>query len=433
MPDRGGPAMCKDGVGVSIVKPDALHKVTGKAVFAADIFRPGMLVGKVLRSTVVHAQIESIDISEAVKIPGVVKILTADDVPGPNGVGIVIKDEPVLCKDKIRRIGDALALVAAETEEAAEQALQLIRVNIREIPAVFDVREAMQPDAPQVHASNLLHLRKIRKGDVEAAFAAADVIVENRYTTQRMEHAYIEPEAGIAEYDGSMLTIWVSTQNTHFDRREVARNLNIGVNRVRIIQTVTGGGFGGKLDISVQCYLALLAYHTGRAVKMVYSREESIESSVKRHPYIIDYKTGAAKDGRLTAVKTVIIGDTGAYASYGSAVLIRAAVHCTGPYEVPNVYADAYAVYTNNPIAGAMRGFGVPQMAFAHESQMDQVAEKLGMSPAKIRLINCLRPGSVTATGQLLKNSIGILSTIEQAVGQAQKAGNAFAEWEAEK
>ncbi|WP_434130895.1 xanthine dehydrogenase family protein molybdopterin-binding subunit [Sporomusa sphaeroides] len=418
--------MHNGGVGVSVVKPDAWSKVTGKALFAADMVRPGMLVGKVLRSTVPHALIDRIDTGEASRLPGVVKILTAADIPGPNGVGIVIKDEPVLCKDKIRRVGDALALVAAETEAAAEQALKLIKVYSREIPAVFDAVAAMDEAAPQVHDRNILHLRKIRKGDVEAGFAAADVIVENRYTTQRMEHAYIEPEAGLAEYDGSMLTIWVSTQNTHFDRREVARTLNLSVNRVRIIQAVTGGGFGGKLDISVQCYLGLLAYHTGRPVKMVYSREESIISSVKRHPYIIDYKSGADKDGRLTAVKAVIIGDTGAYASYGPAVLIRAAVHCTGPYEVPNVYADAYAVYTNNPTAGAMRGFGVPQMAFAHESQMDQLAEKLGLSPVVIRLKNCLQPGATTATGQVLQHSIGIMATIRQAAGRAQKYGNIF-------
>ena len=309
--------MKHDGIGVSVNKPDALRKVTGQALFAADIRRPGMLVGKVLRSTVPHALIESIDIREAARLPGVVKILLADDVPGTNGVGIVIKDEPVLCKDKIRRIGDALALVAAESEEAAAEALQLIKVTIKEIPAVFDVREAMSPDAPQVHGNNILRVQKIRKGDVAAGFAAAAVIVENQYTTQRMEHAYIEPEAGVAEYDGDMLTMWVSTQNTHFDRREVARVLNIGINRVRVIQAVTGGGFGGKLDISVQCYLGLLAYYTKRPVQMVYTREESMISTVKRHPYIIEYKSGATRDGRLTAVKTTIIGDTGAYASYG--------------------------------------------------------------------------------------------------------------------
>lgn len=421
--------MSGSGVGASVKKADAIPKVTGAAVFAADIQKPGMLFAKVLRSKVAHAELTGIDTSEAARQPGVVRVLTADDVPGPNGVGIIIKDEPVLCKDKIRRMGDALALVVAESEEAAAAACALVKVSYRELPTVFDAREAMKPGAPVVHSTNVLGVQRIRKGDVEAAFAQADIIVENTYTTQMVEHAYIEPEAGVGEYDGDVLTLWVSTQNVHFDRKEVARNLKLPVNKVRIIQTVTGGGFGGKLDISVQCYLALAAYHTRRPVKMVYTREESMISSAKRHPYYIEYKTGATKEGKLLAVKTTIIGDTGAYASYGPAVLIRAAVHATGPYEVPNVYADAFTVYTNNPMAGAMRGFGVPQMAFAHESQMDQVAERAGISPVDVRQLNCLRAGGVTATGQVLASSVGILATIEQAAEQAGIICGNCSEW----
>ena len=189
------------------------------------------------------------------------------------------------------------------------------------------------------------------------------------------------------------------------------------------MKAVTGGGFGGKLDISVQCYIALLAYYTRRPVKLVYTREESMVSSSKRHPYYIEYKTGATKDGKLTALQAKIIADTGAHASFGPGVVTRGAVHATGPYEVPNVWAEAYSVYTNNPMAGAMRGFGVPQMAFAHESQMNLLAEKLGITPIEIRLRNALVPGSVTATGQVLKNSVGIKTTIEQAVQAAERAG----------
>jgi CO/xanthine dehydrogenase Mo-binding subunit len=421
--------MSGSGVGASIKKNDAIPKVTGAAVFAADIKRPGMLFAKVLRSKVAHAELTGIDISEAVRQPGVVRVLTADDVPGPNGVGIIIKDEPVLCKDKIRRMGDALALVVAESEEAAAAACAFIKVSYRELTPVFDAREAMKPGAPIVHSTNVLGTQRIRKGDVEAAFAQADIIVENTYTTQMVQHSFIEPEAGVAEYDGDMLTLWVSTQNVHFDRKEVARNMKMPVNKVRVVQAVTGGGFGGKLDISVQCYLALAAYYTRRPVKMVYTREESMIASSKRHPYYIEYKTGATKEGKLLAVKTTIIGDTGAYASYGPAVLIRAAVHATGPYEVPNVYADAFTVYTNNPMAGAMRGFGVPQMAFAHESQMDMVAERAGITPVAVRQLNCLRPGSATATGQVLKNSVGILETIEQAAEQAGIICGMCSEW----
>jgi len=414
--------MSHSGVGASVSRRDAKPKARGETLFAADIVRPGMLYGKVLRSTVPHAVLEEVDISQALKYPGVVAVLTAKDIPGGNGVGILIKDEPVLVNDKIRRIGDAIALVAAETEAAATAALKEIKVKWKELSALFTTQEAMAKDAVQIHDSaNVLSVRKIRSGNVEEAFANCDVIVENTYTTQMVEHAYIEPEAGVADYDGNMVTVWVSTQNVHFDRREVARTLGLGENRVRIIQATTGGGFGGKLDISVQCYIALLAFKTGRPVKMVYSREESMISSVKRHPYIIEYKSGATADGKLQAVKVSIIGDTGAYASYGPAVLTRAAVHATGPYAVPNVYIDAYTVYTNNPAAGAMRGFGVPQVAFAHESQMDLLAEKLGLSPFEFRMRNVLCSGSVTATGQLLQHSVGIGAALEKAMEKAEK------------
>ena len=414
--------MKHSGVGSSILKPDAIAKVTGKALFAADLKRPGMVYAKVVRSETAHAVIEAIDTSAAAAVPGVIAVFTAKDVPGTNGVGMIIKDEPVLVGEKIRRYGDAVALVVAETEEIAIEAGKKIRLTLKELPAYFDAQSAMAPDAVAIHgSSNILTVRKIRKGDVEAAFAASSVIIEKRYTTQWVEHAYIEPEAGLAEYDGKIVTVWVSTQNVHFDRKEVARNLGIGVHQVRIVQAVTGGGFGGKLDISVQCYLALAAFKTGRSVKMVWQREESMIASAKRHPYIIDYKMGATAEGKLLALKANIVGDTGAYASYGPAVITRAAVHATGPYEIPNVYVDAYGVYTNNPQAGAMRGFGVPQMAFAHETHMDLLAEELGMSPFEVRMLNVLRPGGMTATGQVLEHSVGIGATLEQACAKADK------------
>ena len=414
--------MKHSGVGSSILKPDAIAKVTGKALFAADLKRPGMVYAKVVRSETAHAVIEAIDTSAAAAVPGVIAVFTAKDVPGTNGVGMIIKDEPVLVGEKIRRYGDAVALVVAETEEIAIEAGKKIRLTLKEWPAYFYSQSAMAADAVAIHgSSNILTVRKIRKGDVEAAFAASSVIIEKRYTTQWVEHAYIEPEAGLAEYDGKMVTVWVSTQNVHFDRKEVARNLGIGVHQVRIVQAVTGGGFGGKLDISVQCYLALAAFKTGRPVKMVWQREESMIASAKRHPYIIDYKMGATAEGKLLALKANIVGDTGAYASYGPAVITRAAVHATGPYEIPNVYVDAYGVYTNNPQAGAMRGFGVPQMAFAHETHMDLLAEELGMSPFEVRMLNVLRPGGMTATGQVLEHSVGIGATLEQACAKADK------------
>jgi CO/xanthine dehydrogenase Mo-binding subunit len=411
-------------IGHSVRKLDAVEKVLGTAKYAADIQFPAMIYGKTLRSKVAHGVLLSVDCSKAKALPGVVAVLTGDDVPGANTTGIILKDEPVLVKNgqKIRKIGDPIALVAAETEELAEQALDLIEVKVEELPAVFDPVEAMKNDAPKIYEKgNLLAVRKIRKGDAEKAFGDCAVIIEQDYRTQMTEHAYIEPEAGVAKIEGELLTIWVCTQNPHYDAKEVARNLNIGLNRVRVIQAVTGGGFGGKLDISVQVHLALLAMATRRPVKMIYSRHESIANSVKRHPFIMKMKTGADATGKILAFEASIIGDTGAYASYGPGTLTRSAVHVMGPYEVPNVKVDAYTVYTNNPQAGAMRGFGVPQVAFAHESQMDILAEKVGVSPLKIRLINALRPGSVTGTGTELKDSVGIVETLEAATAGAKK------------
>jgi len=411
-------------VGRSCRRVDGAAKVLGQAKFAADIRLPGMLHARVLRSSVPHAILRGVDPSAALAAPGVVGVYTAKDIPGENRVGIVVKDEPVLVADRIRRVGDPLAVVVAESEEAAVRALPLIEVDYHELPGVFSPLEAMAAGAPKVHGEgNVQSVTRIKKGDVEKALAQAAVVINRRYTTQMVEHAYLEPEAGVAAVQDGLVTLWVSTQNPHYDRREVARVLGIGQHRVRIIQAATGGGFGGKLDISVQCVLALAAWKTGRPVRLVYRREESFVASPKRHPFIIDYTSACDGKGRLLAVKVRIVGDTGAYASYGPAVLRRAAVHATGPYEVPNVLVEAYCVYTNNPTAGAMRGFGVPQVAFAHESQMDLLAAELGLDPFTIRLRNCLRPGSYTATGQMLVAGVGIEETILRARAKAQELG----------
>lgn len=410
-------------IGQSVRKLDAIEKATGKAKFAADIHFDNMLYVAVLRSKIPHGILRSINIAAAKALPGVASVLTGQDVPGANSFGIILKDEPVMVaiNQKIRKMGDALALVAAETAEIAEKALDLIVVEIEELPAVFCPVQAMSETAPKVYEKgNILGVRKIRKGDADQAFANCAVVVEQEYKTQMQEHCYIEPEAGVAKWENGLLTMWVSTQNPHYDAKEVARNLNIPLNRVRVIQATTGGGFGGKLDISIQVYIGLMAVATNRPVKLVYSREESISNSVKRHPMIIRMKTGAGADGKLQAMECNIIGDTGAYASYGPGVLTRTAVHATGPYEVPNVKIDAYTVYTNNPAAGAMRGFGVPQVAFVHESQMDMLAEKVGISPLDIRLLNALKPGSVTPTGDTLTQGVGAAPTMEAAACKAK-------------
>jgi CO/xanthine dehydrogenase Mo-binding subunit len=304
--------------------------------------------------------------------------------------------------------------VAAETEEIALAALKQIKVDYEELPAVFSMEEAMQEEAPKVHPNNILTADRIIKGNAEEILGQCDLVISRTYTTQMIEHSYIEPEAGIAYLDGDVVVIKVATQNPHYDRKDVAANLALPQNQVRIVQVPTGGGFGGKLDISVQIHLALLAQKTGRPVRMVYDREESFRASSKRHPFIIEYTTGATKEGLIQAIKVKLICDTGAYASYGPATIKRALVHATGPYEVPHVSVESYCVYTNNPRAGAMRGFGVPQVAFAHESQMDELARQAGISPFEVRKKNALKIGAVTATGQELKGSVGLVETLDE-------------------
>lgn len=406
-------------VGKRVKRVDVLEKVTGKALFADDLRFEDMLYAKVLRSPLPHAKIKEVDTSLAEELSGVRAVLTARDIPGESTIGILgdpFRDQPVLADEKVRFVGDPIAIVAADSPKIAEEASKLIQVEYGELKPVFDPVEAMREDAPRVHeGGNIVGHRKIRRGDVEEGFAKADVIIEGTYKTPFQEHAHLEPEAGVARVDEKEnVTVWACTQFPSNVREEIARVLGLSLNKVRVIQTVTGGGFGAKLDISVHCHIALLALKTGRPVKLVYTRPESIMTSTKRHPFIIKYKTGATREGKLLAVEVEITGDTGAYASYGPAVLTRAAVHATGPYNVPNVKIDAYTVYTNNPICGAMRGFGVPQVAIAHETQMDNLAEKLGIDPIEIRLKNTFDLGSRTATGQLLAHSVGIKKTLQE-------------------
>ncbi len=283
------------------------------------------------------------------------------------------------------------------------------------MPPVFDPEEALRPGAPLIHeGGNLLGRRVVKRGNPDAAFNKADVVIERIYTTPYIEHSYLEPDAGLAYVapDGT-LVIHASTQNPHYDQKDVADLLGIEESRVRVLQTATGGGFGSKLDLNVQGFVGLAAYLLNRPARMVYTREEAYLCTSKRHPLKIYYKSAATRDGRLIAANIRIIGDTGAYASYGLAVVTRTAVHSTGPYEIPNLYCESLFAYTNNPMAGAMRGFGVPQVAFAHESQMDILAEELGLDPLEIRLRNCYRIGSLTATKHELAASVGIRATLD--------------------
>ena len=445
-------------VGRPLPRPDARAKVTGEAIFAADLHFENMLHAKVLRSAHPHACIRRIDVSKAKALSGVAAVLTADDVPGVRTHGTIRADWPTLCWDKVRYSGDALALVAAESEAIAEEALKFIEVDYELLPGVFSPQEALVPGAPLVHddtPGNLLKHIKVRKGDIEVGFAQADVVVEQEYHTPFIEHAFLEPEAGVAtvsreagEPEGRgaeeqrsrgageqisplhpstsaplLITVYVGSQIPFEDRRQVAEALDIPEEKVRIVQTAVGGAFGGKEDITVQTPVALLAQATGRPVKLVFSRQESMRVHPKRHATTIRLKVGARRDGTLTAVQATIWGDAGAYASLSEPVMTRTATHVAGPYQMPHVKIDCYAVYTNNPPAGAMRGFGVPQAIFAIESTMDLLAEKLGLHPLELRRRNALRVGSITATGQRLRESVGLLETMERVEAVVQELG----------
>jgi CO/xanthine dehydrogenase Mo-binding subunit len=409
-------------VGKGHVKKDAKNKVLGKAIFAADIKLPNMLVSGVKRSKVASAKVLNIDTEKAKKVKGVKAVLTYKDIPGENLIGVINKDEPILVEDKIRRIGDPLALVAAETKEALEEALDLIEVELEAIPGIFTIEDALKDNSPKIHGdTNVLSKRLLQRGDVDEAFKKCDVITENEYTTPAVNHMFIEPEASVSQYEDGILSIWSTTQNAHYIRDEVGRMLNMNYSKIKSMQATTGGGFGGKLDVGTQCHTSLLSYYTKRPVKMVRDRKESVIVSSKRHPHFMKYKTGATKDGKILAMEVELSQDTGAYASYGLAVITRACVHAMGPYEVPNVRVKATMVYTNNPMSGAMRGFGVPQVSIGHEGEMDAIAEKLGIDPIEIRLKNCLVPGSVTGTGQKMENSVGIKETIDKAKEKAKE------------
>jgi CO/xanthine dehydrogenase Mo-binding subunit len=406
-------------VGKSVRRVGALERVLGEAKFSDDFLVDGILHLKILRSQEHHARIKAIDAEGTSKLPGVARVFTARDIPGRNRVGTITKDQPVLAEDRVRFIGDPIALIAAETEDLAEEALTYVKVDYEAIESILTPERALEEGAPKIHENgNLLARRLVTKGDIRRGFQEADILADQTYTTSRVDQAYLETDAGFAYVDDvGRIVLYVSTQNPHYDQAEVASVLGLELDRIRVIQSATGGGFGSKLDVSVQCYLGLAAFHLKRPVKLVYTREEVFTATSKRHPLKIHYKTGATKEGKLTAIDVRILGDTGAYASYGATVATRVAVHATGPYEVPHFRAESIMVYTNNSWAGAMRGFGVPQLAFAHESQMDMMAEKLGMDPIDFRLMNILREGSSTGTGQILQASVGIGKTLERLKG----------------
>jgi nicotinate dehydrogenase large molybdopterin subunit len=403
-------------VGYSVPKVDALDKVLGRAVYAEDLTFPGMLYGRVLRAGVPHAFIEEIDTSQAMAMKGVACVLTAKDIPGTNRYGIAILDQEALVEKHVRYAGDPVALVAAETEEIAHDAVKAIRVTYRELPVLTTIQAALSEGAPKIHEEgNLLRHTTVRKGNIEIGFQQAHAVVENTYRTHVVEHAYMETESGVGMLDPhGNLVIWSSTQYPFRDRRQIALVLNLRENRIRVVRTVVGGAFGGKEDINVEIHIGLLVLATRRPVRLTLEREESLLSTTKRHAIEIWSRLGATKEGKLCALEGTVYSDTGPYASFGPFVTKKCGIHLSGPYHIPHIKVDTYCVYTNNLLAGAMRGFGVAQSAISHEAQMDDLAKKLGINPLKFRLVNALDHGVPTATGQVFSEGVGIRASLEK-------------------
>jgi CO/xanthine dehydrogenase Mo-binding subunit len=393
--------------------------VTGQANYCPDIRLPGMLVGKLLYPRLPCARLTRLDVSAARALPGVITVLTAGDIPGENSyLYAQPADQPLLVADVVRYQGDALAAVAAKTEEAAQAALDAIQVDYEPLPGVYDVLQAMQPGARQVwpDRGNVIDHLVIDHGKIEAGFEQADVILENTYYTPLVEHAFLETEGAVAYLDefGTMV-VYSSCQAPHRDRMQIARSLGIPENRVRVITPHIGGAFGGKDEAHVQIHAALLARASGQPVRLIRSREESILTHVKRHPIIIRYRSGVTRDGKLTAVHAEAIGDTGPYLNAGRDVMNFVAATLSGPYYVPNARLEAYTVFTNNPICGAMRGYGIPQASYACEAHMDALARAINLDPLEIRIRNGLETGMQVSTGVTIREGRGMKLCLQEA------------------
>jgi CO/xanthine dehydrogenase Mo-binding subunit len=403
-------------IGQRATRQDGRLHGLGQTKYIDDMAFPGMLFARIKRAGVASAKIKRIDTSAAEKIPGVMAVLTGKDIP-VNSFGPSFQDQPVLCDEQVFHAGDGVAAVAATTEQIANEAIDKIVVEYEPLPAVFDPFEAMQDGAHLVHApnSNIYATKSIRKGDVEAGFAASDHIFEQRFSTQMVEHVSLEPHAAIADWDANgRVTIWATIGRITLARGDMARTLNMPMSRIRIIGTVVGGNFGGKNEITQEPVLALLSKKTGRPVKGLYTRVEEFTSTTTRHPIVMDYKTGVTKDGKILARKIRLVLDGGAYCSWSETTLGKACILSPGPYNIENVVAEAFVVYTNKTMTGAMRGFGAPQVCFAYESQMDDIAKKLGIDPLEIRLRNAFHEGSISPTGQML-HSVVVRESLEMA------------------
>ena len=418
-------------VGKSIPRVDALEKATGKAIYGDDLKFSNMLYGKVLRSRYAHANISNIDVTKAKRVLGVKAVVVGKDIPLLGGEALM--DYPFLAINKVRYVGEPVAAVAATDEKIAQEAIDLIEVEYEELPPVLDPLRAMEPGAPLIHenlhiyqhipviqpvkGSNICHHIQFLKGKVEEGFRESDFVFEDQFSTQMVQHGCIEPHMAVAQVDSSQrITVWVPTQEPHRLRKDLSTALGVPMRRLRIVcPSYIGGGFGSKAGLKVETLCIALALRAkGHPVKIVFTREEIFTSSTVRHPSIVELKTGIKKDGRLWAREAKVIYDTGAYAEKGPTVCQQACVAAVGPYRIPNVRVEGYCVYTNKVISGAYRGYGIPQVAWAHESQMDMIAHKLGMDPVEIRLKNAVEEGDISPTGQQVLYAVGLKECIKK-------------------
>ncbi len=421
----------KNTIGKTVTRIDALEKATGTTLYAADLAVGGCAHIKVLRSPHHHAKIIHIDTKEAEAIPGVLAVLTAKDVKGTNILKMAGDDQPILCSNKVRFIGDPVVAVAATSEEIASHALEKIEVAYEPLEPVMTLEDALKEGAVRVHddRSNLFFEQPIIHGDVGKGFSEADIVLEKSYSTQTVEHGYLENDSGIAYiHENGQLVVMAAGQNIHAHRKTIAEALGLGLEKVRVIQTPTGGAFGGKLDVSVGGILGLAALKLKRPVRLVYTRSETFAATPKRHPFFMKVKVGAKKDGTLMALDFDVTADGGAYKSFSNSVIQRGVIHAQGPYRFPNAHVYGKAVYTNTAFKGAMRGFGVPQVAFAIESILDELASELKLDPLALRMKNGFVQGDTTICGQVLDHPIGFqecMKTIKPLYDRALKKAKA--------
>jgi xanthine dehydrogenase D subunit len=401
------------GVGESPRRPDGTLKVKGEFAYSSDLWAEGMLWGATVRSPHARARIRVVETAEALAMPGVLAVLTSEDVPGRKTYGLEIPDQPVLAWEDVRYQGEPVALVAADHPETARRAAALVAVDYEELDPLVDPEAAMADGAPPLHPKgNVLRHIRIRHGDQDAA---AEVVVAGEYEVGMQDQAFLGPESGLAVPDGEGgVDLYVSTQWLHVDRDQLAASLDLAPERVRITLAGVGGAFGAREDLSMQIHACLLALRTGRPVKMLYSREESFFGHVHRHPARLAYEHGATREGRLVYVKARIVLDGGAYASSSTAVCSNAACFAVGPYDVPSATVDSYVVYTDNPPCGAMRGFGAVQTCFAYETQMDRLAAELGMDPVELRRRNAMDTGSRLPTGQAVEGAAPVAELLQR-------------------